>query len=137
MIETDLLRGATAWLYPKGRVVLWLGHIGGGTQWYGSWSEDGDRIRLSLPRVQVSEGGAWEAGETVDPPERVVLARESQDAWVETERTIAKFVDIHLTWHERPSGRTTEREAQKHHAFQPEGPEEEIETGGHETDGDK
>ena len=88
VLHTDLYRGATIALYPGGRAALFLSHLGGGTDYIGTWQATSGQIRVRLPGAQELTGGVWRAGHCCEPPERIVLRHVGRTTWVQTLNTL-------------------------------------------------
>lgn len=94
-----LLRGGVASLLPDGRASLDLMHLGGGTQWLGTWAQDDDLLTLTFPRKQ-PQLIEWSPPMDVNPPDEILLRRTGPTSWVEVRRTIAVHDAAPRTWAE-------------------------------------
>lgn len=97
VLTTDLLRGGTAALYPDGRAIVSVMHLGGGTDWHGTWVEEGKRLAIRLHRQQEMTSD-YSAPKGLDPPDELILVRIGEGAWNEERRTFVSFNDRRLPW---------------------------------------
>lgn len=97
VLDADLARGATACLLPDGRAMFILSHLGGGTTWLGTWTEEQDTLTITLPRMQ-AQLSTWSAPEDATPPDEVVLHRTGEATWTDTRRTIEALDTQAVIW---------------------------------------
>ena len=96
-LTANLFRGASADLYPDGRALVGVMSLGGGTEWRGTWTEEGDVLTITLPRMQEQKSD-WSAPEDVDPPDEVVLRKTGDGTWIEIRSTITPFIKVPTPW---------------------------------------
>lgn len=97
VLTTDLLRGGTAALYRDGRTIVSVMHLGGGTDWHGTWVEEDERLTIRLHRQQ-ERTSEYSAPKDLDPPDELILVRTGEGAWSEERRTFVSFNDLRLPW---------------------------------------
>lgn len=97
VLYTKLLREGVLALYPEGRAILNVSHLGGGTVWLGTWIEAGKRLTVELQRRQEMMS-AYSAPEELDPPAVIVLVRSESRTWIEERRTVVPFDERKLRW---------------------------------------
>lgn len=115
VFHADLLRGASLVLYPGGRAALSLGHLGGHTDFLGTWRQARDRIHVELPTSQLLTG-SWHAPVEEEPPIRIHLRRSGPARWRGTDNLWQGALRTRV-WTEREAQRLSVREMQGDLAF--------------------